>query len=448
MSLYAKLVECERKNRPVRVGLIGAGKFGSMFLAQVPNTPGIDLVGIADLSPEGARMNLRRIGWKSDAYQAKSFEDALKNRTTFITESWEALVMRPEIDVIVECTGNPVAAVEHCLGTFKEGKHVVNVTVEADAFCGALLGQRAREAGVQYSLAFGDQPALICEWVDWARGCGFPVVAAGRGHKWLPRFAQSTPETVWNDWGLTAEQAEIGGLNPKMFNSFLDGSKPAIESTAVANACNLESPENGLFFPPSSMDDLPTVMRPKSDGGQIEKKGVVEVASCLHRDGTPVPNDIRNGVWVVVEGNTEYIRRCFQEYGVKTDDTGKYCAVFRRWHLIGLEVGISVASVALRNEPTGSPVCFNADVVATAKRDLKPGEMLDGEGGYTVYGNIQPAIKSVEERCLPLGLAHNLKLKKPVSQGQAVHWDEVEADTTLKAYKIRMEMEDIFFGKK
>lgn len=447
MSLYAKLVECEKRNRPIRIGLIGAGKFGAMFLAQVPNTPGFHLVGIADFSPENAKASLQRVGWKSEAYAAKSFDDALKNRTTFITESWEALVKRPEIDVIVECTGNPAAAVEHCLGAFREGKHVVNVTVEADAFCGALLGQRARQAGVQYSLAFGDQPALICDWVDWARGCGFPVVAAGRGHKWLPRFAQSTPETVWNDWGLTAEQAKIGGLNPKMFNSFLDGSKPAIESTAVANACNLESPENGLAFPPSSMDDLPSVMRPKSDGGRLEKKGVVEVASCLFPDGSPVPNDIRNGVWVVVEGDTEYIRRCFQEYGVKTDDTGKYCAVFRRWHLIGLEVGISVASVALRNEPTGTPVCFNADVVATAKRDLKPGEILDGEGGYTVYGNIQPARKSVAARCLPLGLAHNLKLVKPVAQGQAVTWNDVEADTSLAAYKIRQEMEEMFFGK-
>jgi predicted homoserine dehydrogenase-like protein len=167
----------------------------------------------------------------------------------------------------------------------------------------------------------------------------------------------------------------------------------------------------------------------------------------LQLDGTPVPNDIRNGVWVVVEGETEYIRRCFKEYGVRTDDTGKYCAVFRRWHLIGLEVGISAASVVLRNEPTGSAICFNADVVATAKRDLKAGEILDGEGGYTVYGNIQPAKKSVDAQCLPLGLAHNLKLVKPVAQGQSVTWNDVEADTSLPAYKIRQEMELLFFGK-
>lgn len=448
MSLYAKLLECERKKKPVRVGLIGAGKFGAMFLAQVVNTPGMHLVGIADFNPENARANLKRVGWKPEAYSATSYDDALKNGTTFITDNWEELVARPEIDVIVEATGNPPAAVEHALGAFKQGKHLVNVTVEADAFCGALLHERAKEHGVQYSLAFGDQPALICDWVDWAQGCGFPIVAAGRGHKWLPRFHQSTPETVWNDWGLTAEQAKIGGLNPKMFNSFLDGSKPAIECTSVANACRLQSPPDGLLFPPCSMDDLPDVMRPKADGGVLVEKGVVEVASSLNLDGTPIPNDIRNGVWVVIEGDTEYIRRCFQEYGVRTDTTGKYAAIYRRWHLIGLEVGISVASCALRNEPTGTPVCFNADVVATAKRDLKIGETLDGEGGYTVYGNIQPAKKSYDNKCVPLGLAHNLKLIQPVAQGQAVTWNDVEANTELPAYKIRKEMEEMFFGKK
>ena len=181
--------------------------------------------------------------------------------------------MHPAIDIVVECTGAPIAAVEHCLAAFANGKHVVNVTVEADAFCGPLLAQRAAAAGVVYSLAFGDQPALICDLVDWARTCGFPVTAAGRGHKWLPHFCESTPETVWGNYGLSPEQAERGGLNPKMFNSFLDGSKPAIESTAVANATGLAVPSNGLLYPPASIADIPSVTRPISEGGVLEKKG-------------------------------------------------------------------------------------------------------------------------------------------------------------------------------
>ena len=168
---------------------------------------------------------------------------------TSISEDWQKLVSNPEIDIVIEATGNPVAAVEHILGAFRHGKHVVNVTVEADAFCGPMLAQKAKEAGVVYSLAYGDQPAIICDLVDWARAAGFPVVAAGRGHKWLPHFAQSTPETVWGYYGLTPEQAKLGGLNPKMFNSFLDGSKPAIETSAVCNATGLTPAPDGLAFP-------------------------------------------------------------------------------------------------------------------------------------------------------------------------------------------------------
>lgn len=443
MSLHEKLLERAAEGRPIRVGMIGAGKFGAMFLAQIPHLPGMHLMAIGDLNPANARHSLERVGWQTERSAARSFDEALKNGNTFITDDWKAVVSHPAIDVIVECTGNPVAAVEHCLEAFRNNKHVVNVTVEADAFCGYLLGRRAREAGVVYSLAFGDQPALICDLVDWARSCGFPVVAAGRGHKWLPNYCESTPDTVWNFWGLTAEQARIGGLNPKMFNSFLDGSKPAIETTAVANATGLESPEGGLKFPPGSMDDMPNLFRPISEGGVLEKKGVVEVVSCLRLDGSEIDHHIRNGIWVCVEGDTDYIRRCFQEYGVTTDSTGRYVAIYRRWHLIGLEVGVSVASAALRGEATGSPVCFNADVVATAKRDLKPGEILDGEGGYTVYGKITPARRSLARRNLPLGLASHIKLVRPVAKGAMLTWDDVARDETLTAYKLRMEMESL-----
>ena len=442
--LFAKLQQRAAEARPVRVGLIGAGKFGSMYLAQVPRTPGVHLAGIADLDPEAACRNLARVGWPAERVQAPSLDAALADGRTHVGDDWQALVRHPAIDVVVECTGHPIAAVDHCLEAFANGKHVVNVTVEADAFCGPLLAKRAAQAGVVYSLAFGDQPALICDLVDWARSCGFPVVAAGRGHKWLPHFAQSTPETVWRHWGLTPEQAERGGLNPKMFNSFLDGSKPAIESTAVANATGLAVPSDGLLYPPASIADIPFVTRPKSEGGVLEQKGMVEVISALEADGRLIPYNIRNGVWVTVEADTDYIRHCFEEYMVRTDPSGRYFTLYKRWHLIGLEVGYSVASVALRGEATGCASNWNADVVATAKRDLKVGEVLDGEGGYCVWGKLLPATQSAAMGGLPLGLAHDVKLVRPVKQGQCLCWDDVAMDTTTRAYTLRREMERLF----
>jgi len=441
VNLYAKLQEREAQGRPLRVGVIGAGKFAAMYLAQVPRTPGVHVAGIADLSPAGARANLERVGWKTESCAAPSLDAALRERRTHLSEDWEALVAHPLIDIVIEATGNPIAAVTHALAAFRSRKHVIMVTVEADAVCGPMLAKKAQEAGVVYSLAYGDQPAIVCDLVDWARAAGFPVVAAGRGHKWLPHFVQSTPETVWQHYGLTPEQARAGGLNPKMFNSFLDGSKPAIECTAICNATGLTPAPDGLAYPSASIDALPTIMRPRSEGGCLHHKGQVEVVSSLEPDGKAIPYDIRFGVWVVFEGESEYIRRCFMEYGVRTDPEGSYACMYKRWHLIGLEVGISVASVGLRGEATGCASAFRADAVACAKRDLRVGEVLDGEGGYTVVGRLMPAADSLRIGALPLGLAHQVRVLKPVQAGSAVLWSDVAVDASSDAARLRREME-------
>jgi len=198
------------------------------------------------------------------------------------------------------------------------------------------------------------------------------------------------------------------------------------------------------LYPPASIEDIPVVTRPISEGGHLEQKGMVEVISSLEKDGRRVPYDIRMGVWVTVEAETDYIKNCFEEYKAHTDPSGRYFTLYKRWHLIGLEVGLSVASVALRKEATGVPYCWNADVIATAKRDLNPGDVLDGEGGYTVWGKLLPANKSSAMGGLPLGLAHQIKVIRPVKKGQSLCWDDVLIDQSTDAYKIRMEMERLF----
>ena len=447
MNLFTKLQERAADANPIRIGMIGAGKFATMFLAQALKQKGIHIVGVVDLLPDAAKSNMKLVGWDEAAYSAASLDAAAASGATHVGDNWEALVAHPNIEIIIECTGNPIAAVTHCLGAFKQGKHVINVTVEADAFCGSGLADKAQEAGVIYSMAYGDQPALVCDLVDWARTCGFSVVAAGRGHKWMPHYRQSTPDTIWDHWGLTAEQAERGRLNPKMFNAFLDGSKPAIESAAIANATGLDAPENGLVFPSGGIDDVPNLMRPRTEGGVLAHKGMVDVVSCLTAKGEQIPHDIRKGVWVCFEGDTEYLRNCFEEYKVVTDDSGRYMCNYKRWHLIGLELAVSVAAVGIRQEPTGVAREFRADVAAIAKRDLTKGEVLDGEGGYTVSGGLRPALKSVAEGYVPLGLAHNVTLIRDVADGEPVKWSDVDADTTSDAYRLRREIETKLIGK-
>jgi predicted homoserine dehydrogenase-like protein len=294
-----------------------------------------------------------------------------------------------------------------------------------------------------YSLAYGDQPAIICELVDWARACGFPVVCAGKGTRYHPTFHESTPETVWKYFGWSEETAKKAGANPKMFNSFIDGTKSGIEMTAVCNATGLMAPPDGLQFPPVPAAEVAKFLKPKADGGTLPYKGTVEVISSINRDQTPVPHHLQMGVYVTYEAPSEYTQRCFNEYWLLPDETGKYAGLYRPLHLIGLELGISVASIALRGEPTGCPIAWQADVVATAKRDLRPGEILDGEGGFMVWGKILPAATSLAKKGLPLGLAH-MKLVRPVAKGAVVTWMDVEVDAAEPTVAFRREMEATF----
>ncbi len=441
MNLHTLLRGRAVDGEPIRVGVIGAGKFGTMFLAQARTTPGMHVVAVADLAGPRARRALGEAGFERGRASATSFADALASGATYVTEDAEALISAPGVEVVVEATGSPAAGARHALLCFDHGRHVVMVNVEADALVGPLLARRAREAGVVYSLAYGDQPAIICEMVDWARATGFEVVCAGKGTKYLPEYHGSTPETVWGHYGFTEEQVEKGGLNPRMFNSFIDGTKSAIEMVAVANATGLTPAPGGLGFPPAGADELAAVCRPRADGGSLDHPGTVEVVSSLGRDGRPVERDLRWGVYVTFKAATDYVARCFSEYGLVTDDSGYYAALYRPFHLIGLELGVSVASAALRGEATGSPIGFRADVVATAKRDLRADEELDGEGGYAVYGRLMPAEDSMTLEALPIGLAHGVSLRNAVAKGQVVKWSDVSIDEDQETVRLRREIE-------
>jgi predicted homoserine dehydrogenase-like protein len=432
MNLYRLLQKRAADGRPVRVGLIGAGKFGSMFLSQVPSTPGLEVAAIADLSPDRARAACRGVGWTEERIAATHFLDDAAG-----------MIALPEVEVVVEATGHAAAGIAHARHAIRQGKHIVMVNVEADVLAGPLLAREAEAAGVVYSLAYGDQPALICELVDWARACGFPVIAAGKGTKYMPEYHASTPDTVWGYYGLTAEQARIGGMNAQMFNSFLDGTKSGIEMAAVANASGLTPSPDGLAFPPCGTHEMAEMLRP-GNAGALHHSGQVEVISSVHRDGSPVKNDLRWGVFVVFEAPNDYAARCFQEYGVVTDPTGRVSALYRPFHLIGLELNVSILSAALRREPTGAPSSFRGDVVSTAKRDLRAGETLDGEGGACVWGKLMTAADSLRVGGLPIGLANRVPLLRDVPAGQPVTWDDVRVETTDEAYRYRRAMEAAF----
>ena len=425
-----KGLQARAAERPVRVCLIGAGKFGSMFLSQVPSTPGLEVTVIADLRVDAARAACRNVGWHDAQIAATRF-----------TEDGGAALAADDVDVVVEATGHPRAGVRHARAAFAAGKHIVMVNVEADVLAGVSLAKEAKAAGTVYTMAYGDQPALVAEMVEWARCCGFGVAAAGKGTKHMAHYHQSTPDNVWEQFGITDDEARAAGMNPKMFNSFVDGTKSGIEMAAIANACDLGVPSDGLLFPPAGVHDLAHILRPRDKGGVLERAGLTECVTSMEPDGRVTADHLRWGVYVVLEAPNDYAAACFRQYGMAPDATGQYAAMYRPFHLIGLELNMSILLAALDGKATGSPSAFVGDAVACAKKDLAAGEVLDGEGGYTVWGKLIPARRSLAEGALPIGLAQDVRLTRPIKAGEVVGWADVafDADDELVAYRRAME---------
>ncbi len=445
MNLARGLASRETQGRPIRVGLVGAGKFGTMILAQLRLMRGVRLAVLADLDPARALRAAEEAGWPAAAFARVASEgeanDVARSRRTALVESGE-LAAGCEIDVLIEATGHEEAGALHAYRAIERGVHVVMVTVEADVVVGPILHAMAQRNGVVYSMAYGDQPAIICELVDWARTCGFEVVAAGKGTKYAPIYRRSTPETAFGYYGFTPQQVATGGFNPRMFNSFLDGTKSAIEMVAVANATGLDVGEDGLSFAPASVYDLPTLLRPRADGGRLPHAGMVDVVSCVRDDESFVDNHLRWGVYVTFTSESGYAQRCFGEYGVATDPSGRYAAMWRPYHLIGLEIGVSIASAVLRGEPTGAPFAgHRAEVVCATRAAMRAGEMIDGEGGYAVYGTCVPAATARERRLVPMGLAHGLRLVRDVPVDHPIGEDDVTFDESSFLWRLRRQQD-------
>ena len=433
MFLEKKINELIDNKKTVNVTLIGAGKFGSMFLSQAPYTKGLNVFTICDLNIDKAKKACREVGWS---------EDQINN--IIFTEDFEKAINNDEVDVVVEATGHPSSGIKHARTCFKYGKHVIMVNVEADVLAGPSLSAEANSAEVVFSMAYGDQPSLTLEIIEWARASGFKVTAAGKGTKYMPEYHYSTPKTVWDHYGLTSDEAEKAGMNSKMFNSFLDGTKSSLEMSAIANASGLNVPNNGLLFPPCGMDDLASLLKEKNKGGILEKNEQVEVVSSLERDGRPVFKDLRWGVYAVLQAPNDYAASCFKQYGMNTDQSGEFSAMYKPFHLIGMELNSSIFSAALLKLPTGQTKYFKGDVVSVSKRNLKKGEKLDGEGGFTVWGKLIPASTSLNLQALPIGLANDMYLKNDIDKDKILTWNDVEFDTNNEIIKYRHQMENKF----
>ena len=423
MFLHTKL---ETRTDPIKIAFIGCGKFVSMFLAQYNHLNKIQIDSIVDININQAKKNCLNSGLSSESIRKINFSNSLDE------------ILDRNIEIFIEATGNPIIGTVHACKIIKNKKNVILVNVEADITCGKYLSDLAKKNNVICSMAYGDQPSLILEQIEWARLNGFEVICAGKGTKYHPSFEYSTPDTVWGHYGLTKERAENeSGMNPKMFNSFLCGDKSAIEMCAVSNAANLKCPRNGLTFPAVGVYDIAKKMIPKNDGGLIDGEGQVEVISSIDLDKKDIENDLRWGVYIVLKAKNEYVKNCFKDYGMVTDFSGNYSAIWRPYHYIGLELAQSIYSIALDNRATGFTKNYNAEVASIAKKDLKKGEKLDGEGGFCARGRLITSEKSKKGKLLPLGLTDNAILKKDISKDEIIKLEDVKLNLPIEVVEAR-----------
>ena len=422
MYLHSKLEDYKGN---INIAFIGCGKFISMFLSQYNQLKKIKIDTIVDLDIERAKSNCIKSGLTKETVEKINFVNSLDT------------ILNRNIEIFIEATGNPIVGTQHAYKVIQSKKNIIMVNVEADVLCGKYLSDLAKENNVIYSMAYGDQPSLILEQIEWARLNGFFVTCAGKGTKYHPSFEYSTPENVWSNYGTTAGEAKNAGMNPKMFNSFVTGDKSSIEMAAVANASGLKCPKNGLTYPPVGVYDIANKLIPKDNGGLIDHEGQVEVISSIDRNKIQIENDLRWGVYIVIKAQNNYVKDCFKEYGMVTDNSGEYSAIWRPYHYVGLELAQSIYSIALDKKSTGHTKFFNADVVSIAKKDLSSGEILDGEGGFTSRGRLVTSRNSVDSNFLPLGLSDGAKIKKSIKKDEFIKIDDVEIDWNQEVLKAR-----------
>lgn len=438
-----QLAQRAAENNPIRVGIIGAGKFGAGLVAQLSQMQGMVASAIADINLKHAidAYTVSNIPPDAISYirNVNEMNDAIRSGKRVVTEDGMHIIQSDLIDVVVEATGIPEVGARMAYHTLMHKKHLVMVNVETDVTIGPFLRRLADNAGVVYTLVDGDQPGVTMNMVEWAKTLGFEIVAAGRGTIFYNDDRAGIPDTVPQRFGFSQELIERRTINFKMFNSFRDGSKAQIEMTSLANMAGLPPDVRGMHEPSVNISDIAQVFSSKEEGGILSRHGVVELANSIDTDGkTMLDNPLRMGVFVVIRTDHPFTQEDLASYNLHPGGDGKNYLLYRPYHLVAVEAPISIAKAVLYGAPTGTPLPTPvADIITVAKRNLKAGERLDGSGGYTVNGLIERAEVAWAKNLLPLGLSDNTILKCDVSQGEAISYDMVELDESSFVLKLR-----------
>lgn len=424
MAYSQRLQDHAKKlGRDVRVALVGAGQMGRGFGYQIFRMTGLSLAIVVDVDPNRIRSLFNDIGIKDVVISTdpKVLSDAILAGKAAGTTTTEFIAELP-YDIVVEATGVPDVGAQVTYSCLQAKKDVAVLNVEMDVTIGPLLHNMAESGGAVYTVCHGDEPIEAKALVDFARDLQFEIVVAGKG-KNNPFEPLSTPDTV-------RERAISKQMNPKMLCSFTDGSKTMTEMVALANATGLELSKRGMYGPHATVKTLTDVYALQSDGGVLDRPGVVDY--CM--------GDVAPGVFVIVRSDAPYINH---EMTYLAMGPGPYFALYRPFHLASIEAPLSVARAVLDREASLFAPNLQAEVCTMAKKDLNPGDTIDGIGGYTVRGYADIAKDARRDNLVPIGLIEGAIVQKQIKVGDLISYDQVELNESSLIVQLRRKQDSL-----
>lgn len=422
VHVFARLRDVALSDEIIDVAMVGSGFVARGLAHQLALTPGMRCAFIVARSPAKAKRLLENATGARDIVVSDDpdrLDSAVEARVPAITTTPDVLASMATIDVVVEATGDVGHGARTALASVAGGKHLVSLNYETDATVGPILNRMALARGVVYTGSDGDQPGVMMRLCEYVRGIGLDVAAAVNCKGFLDVHA--TPDTI-RPW------AESQGTSLLMTTAFTDGTKMNVENVSVANATGLVPSCRGMNGVETTLTDALADFEPVLD----REEGIVEYT---------LGGDFGSGIFVIGTGAHPELAAPYLRY-LKMGDGPRYL-FFRPWHLVQFETPFSIADAYLDGKPTIAPVGGPlAQVVTIAKRDLEPGDRLDGVGGYDCYGEIDLLEDSSD--LLPIGLAEHVVVTSPLNTDSPIALDDVEMDDDAPLLRLWRHQTDVF----
>ncbi len=428
LGMNYRLKDLHEKNKPIKVGIIGAGQMGRGLISQLYKMKGMTPSVVCDIDINKVLHAFSKSNITENDYiitnNLSQANDAIKKCKIEVSEDKQIASFVDETDCVVDATGFTDIGAEIAIDTINNGKNIVMLDVEADVVVGPILKRKADKAGVIYTGSAGDEPGAVKEMFDFSEALGFDIKVIGKG-KNNEVDHSCTPDSI-RDYAISR------GVSPKMQCSFSDGTKNMVELCCMANSTGLVPDVRGGHGPKCDIKNLDKVLCLKEEGGILNNYGVVEWV-----------NGIAPGVFVIVSSDLEFIHHEMQY--LRIGDGPNY-VLYRPYHLCGMETPLTIARAVLDKAPTIVPmdglVC---EAITVAKKDLKKGESVDGIGGFSTYGTIDKREVAKELNALPIGLINkNTKMAKDVKKGEIITYDDVILDEDSLLVKLRREQDKIW----